>query len=403
MSMKKGIIFPIQIIFVCLIFASLIYQHEAILLTTAGQGQEQSTTESDNITQSGVPGTPHTDEHRIQQPVRPRIFDTVLLNDELELLEIRMNELDKVVDVFVVIESEQTFQRGFKPLHFQQASRDKAFARFIDRVLHIVVPNITEAEEARNRRIGGDGPWAIESYLRNKGVQMALQTFQPSPGDWVLHSDVDEIPRASALAEIKASSSSLEEENDTHTQAQTRVLDCSFYYYSFEFKRAESRKGPVLAQFQLAPTGVDPNSDEPVELNNRGTRVFNKPLWEDWPNVGIRLRGLAYQDRGPNLVEDGCWHCSWCFSNISLVRSKAASYAHSEHNTDTYMNNTWIIKHVRQGKDLFDRNEIYNYGGPPIDVPKFIADHLDRFAYLTHRYKVPNAGFLDVPEESIHF
>ncbi|KAF9157783.1 hypothetical protein DFQ26_008329 [Actinomortierella ambigua] len=329
MSMKKGIAFPIQIIFVCLIFASLIYQHDAILLTTAGQEQEQSTTESDNITQSDVPGTPHTDEPRIQQPVGPRIFDTVLLNDELELLEIRMNELYKVVDVFVVIESEQTFQRGFKPLHFQQASRDKAFARFMDRVLHIVVPNITEAEEARNRRIGGDGPWAIESYLRNKGVQMALQTFQPSPGDWVLHSDVDEIPRASALAEIKASSpssssssSSLEEENDTHTQAQTRVLDCAFYYYSFEFKRAEPRKGPVLAQFQLAPTGVDPNSDEP---------------------------------------------------------------------------------HVRQGKDLFDRNEIYNYGGPPIDVPKFITDHLDRFAYLTHRYKVPNAGFLDVPEESIHF
>ncbi|KAK3815814.1 MAG: glycosyl transferase [Linnemannia gamsii] len=364
-------------------------------------GQAHSTTDNDKVPQSDVPRIPHTDLPRIPQSVGPRIFDTVLLNDELEWLEIRMNELDKVVDVFVVIESEQTFQRGYKPLYFQQASRDKTFARFMDRVLHIVVPNITEAEEARNLKIGGDGPWAIEAYLRNKGVQMALQTFQPSPGDWVLHSDVDEIPRASALAKIKASSSSPEDENNP--LLQTRVLDCNFFYYSFEFKHAESRKGPVLAQFQLAPAGVDPNSDEPIELDYRDTRVLNKPLWEDWPNVGIRLRGHSYKDNGPNLVEDACWHCSWCFSNISYVYSKAASYAHAEHNAAVYMNNTWIIKHFRQGKDLFDRNEIYNYGGKPINVPKFIVDHPDRFAYLTNRYKVPNAGFLDVPENSVHF
>ncbi|KAG0367159.1 hypothetical protein BGX24_003348 [Mortierella sp. AD032] len=350
-------------------------------------GQAHSTTDNDKVPQSDVPRIPHTDLPRIPQSVGPRIFDTVLLNDELEWLEIRMNELDKVVDVFVVIESEQTFQRGYKPLYFQQASREKTFARFMDRVLYIVVPNITEAEEARNLKIGGNGSWAIEAYLRNKGVQMALQTFQPSPGDWVLHSDVDEIPRASALAKIKASSSSPEDENNPLLQT----------------RHAESRKGPVLAQFQLAPAGVDPNSDEPIELDYRDMRVLNKPLWEDWPNVGIRLRGYSYKDNGPNLVEDACWHCSWCFSNISYVYSKAASYAHAEHSAAVYMNNTWIIKHFRQGKDLFDRNEIYNYDGKPINVPKFIVDHPDRFAYLTNRYKVPNAGFLDVPENSVHF
>ncbi|KAG0269057.1 hypothetical protein DFQ27_004989 [Actinomortierella ambigua] len=209
----------------------------------------------------------------------------------------------------------------------------------MDRVLHIVVPNITEAEEARNKRIGGDGPWAIESYLRNKGVQMALQSFQPSPGDWIMHSDIDELPRASTLAEIKASSpsaSSSSPEKGNNTELQTRVIHCEVFYYSFEFKRAEPLKGPVLVQFQPAATGVDPNSDEPVELNDKGLRVFNKPLWEDWPN---------------------------------------------------------------QGKDLFLRNEKYSYVGPPIDVPKFVTDHPDRFAYLTHRYKVPNASFLDVPED----
>ncbi|KAF9969569.1 hypothetical protein BGZ73_008041 [Actinomortierella ambigua] len=348
-----------------------------------------------------MPREPSTEVPPIVQPSQPRIFDTVLLNDELEWLEIRMNELDKVVDVFVVIESEQTFQRGYKPLYFQQATRSKTFSRFMDRVLHIVVPNITEAEEDRNRKIGGDGPWAIETYLRNKGVQMALQTFRPTPGDWVLHSDVDEIPRASALAKIKASSSPLEKENDT--QLQIRVLDCGLFYYSYEFKRAESRKGPVLAQFQIAPTDVDPNSDEPIQLNNKGLRVLNKPLWEDWPNVGIRLRGYSYQDTGPNTVTDACWHCSWCFSKISSVYNKAASYSHSEHNTAAYMNNTWIIRHVREGKDLFDRSDIYNYQGPPTDVPKYVADNPDRFTYLTSRYKAPNAGFLDVPLDSVHF
>lgn len=47
------------------------------------------------------------------------VWDCVLLNDELDLLEFRPGELDGVVDRFVVVEAAQTFTGPVKPLHFQ--------------------------------------------------------------------------------------------------------------------------------------------------------------------------------------------------------------------------------------------------------------------------------------------
>ncbi|KAG0255303.1 hypothetical protein DFQ27_006315 [Actinomortierella ambigua] len=364
----------ILIVLGCFIFATVIYQYH------------QSLSEPRITPHANVIETPSIPVPTKQEVRGPRIFDMVLFSTELEMLEIRMNELESVVDYFVVIESEETFQGHYKPLHFQRASRSEAFARFMPRVLHIVVPNITQAEHDRHHQMGSTGPWIIEDYLRNKGIRTALETLRPSPGDWIIHSDMDEIPRASALAKIKKQKNA----------ASPLVLNCDLYYYSFEFKRDEPRRGPVMAQFQLAPTDVDPSSDEPVVLAQNGIRQFPKPLWEDWPNVGHRLRALVYAPEA-NIIPDACWHCSWCFSTISQVKSKAASYSHTEHNQATYMNNDWIIQHFQQGRDLFDRPETYVYRGPPTDIPQYVADHPEKYAYLTRRYKDPKAAFRDVP------
>ncbi|KAG0240263.1 hypothetical protein BGW41_007102 [Actinomortierella wolfii] len=335
---------------------------------------------------------------------KPRLFDVVLLNSELHWLEIRMNELESVVDTFVIIESEQTFQQHRKPLYFQQALRQPRFARFMDRVLHIVVPNITQTEFERNIHIGGHGPWAVESYLRSKGMQMALETFRPSPGDWVLHSDLDEIPRASTLAKIKLDPNSVVSEHmkmEDKPISQLR-LSCNLFYYSYEYKRPVGHVGPNLARFELAPDDVDPTIDDDITFDKDGRRVFTKPLWEDWSNAGIRLRRLG-GDLSVPMVENACWHCSWCFSNITQVFNKAASYSHTEHNTLEYMNEKWIVEHFRQGKDLFERDgEVYVYE-PPTDIPQYVAEQSARFLYLTHRYQVKNAGFIDVPEHNINY
>ena len=49
-----------------------------------------------------------------------KIFDCFTYFDESELLEIRLNELNKFVDYFVIIESGETHQGGKKNKKYQQ-------------------------------------------------------------------------------------------------------------------------------------------------------------------------------------------------------------------------------------------------------------------------------------------
>ena len=47
-----------------------------------------------------------------------QVFDTFIFNDEVELLEIRLNILDQAVDKFVIVESSTDFFGNPKPFYF---------------------------------------------------------------------------------------------------------------------------------------------------------------------------------------------------------------------------------------------------------------------------------------------
>jgi hypothetical protein len=104
------------------------------------------------------------------------VFDCFLFNDELDILEIRLNTLAPVVDVFVLVESFLTFAGTAKPMHYRLHS--KRFADF--NIRHVSVP----LGDAPNR-------WAREYASRDAAME-ALHDAQPD--DYVMFGDVDEIP-----------------------------------------------------------------------------------------------------------------------------------------------------------------------------------------------------------------
>ena len=63
---------------------------------------------------------------------KPKIYDCFLFFNELELLEIRLNVLNDVVDYFVLVESTKTFTNHDKPLHYQE-NKEK-FKDFNDKI-----------------------------------------------------------------------------------------------------------------------------------------------------------------------------------------------------------------------------------------------------------------------------
>lgn len=112
------------------------------------------------------------------------VYDCFLFCDELDTLEVRLATLDPVVDVFVLVESRQTFARKAKPLHYQKNA--KRYAAWAGKIRHIVA----DIPQAGDR-------WAAERASRDAAMQ-GLSDAQP--GDYVLFGDVDEIPHPDNVA-----------------------------------------------------------------------------------------------------------------------------------------------------------------------------------------------------------
>lgn len=64
------------------------------------------------------------------------IFDCFTFFNELDLLEIRLNILDKYVDYFVLCESPQTFSGNSKPLYYKE--NKKRFKKWNHKIIHHV-------------------------------------------------------------------------------------------------------------------------------------------------------------------------------------------------------------------------------------------------------------------------
>jgi len=112
------------------------------------------------------------------------IYDCFMLFNELEILELRLSELEETVDRFLVVEAPVTHAGLPKSLTFAE-NRDR-FARWNDRVMRVVVEDMPK----------GPDPWGRERYQRNAIVR-GLQDAAPTDG--VIIFDVDEIPKPSAI------------------------------------------------------------------------------------------------------------------------------------------------------------------------------------------------------------
>jgi beta-1,4-mannosyl-glycoprotein beta-1,4-N-acetylglucosaminyltransferase len=109
------------------------------------------------------------------------IVDAFMFYNELDILELRLEVLDKYVDRFVLVESEVTHVGGPKPLFFTE--NKERFAKWSHKIRHVVMT----AEEAPKET----DPWHRETYQRNC-ILRGLDGIDDN--DVVFISDVDEIP-----------------------------------------------------------------------------------------------------------------------------------------------------------------------------------------------------------------
>ncbi|KAJ7782764.1 glycosyltransferase family 17 protein [Mycena metata] len=120
-----------------------------------------------------------------QGPVK--ILDAILMSTELDLLEIRLNELDPVVDRFFIIESNTTFAGLPKTAVF--AANRSRFSKFNKKINYRLIPGhaLQPGETAFNQEAGTRDQMTklLKSYIAE---------FPPETQTLVIMSDIDEIP-----------------------------------------------------------------------------------------------------------------------------------------------------------------------------------------------------------------
>lgn len=126
---------------------------------------------------------------------KPVIVDCVIFRDELDLLELRCEELGDVVDYFVVVESVRTWSGSEKPLIL--AKHMERFAPWVSKIIYYVDSSIPEraTEDTVEARM------VLESHQRDC-IARALKTLDLKSDDIIMISDVDELPRREYVKEL---------------------------------------------------------------------------------------------------------------------------------------------------------------------------------------------------------
>jgi beta-1,4-mannosyl-glycoprotein beta-1,4-N-acetylglucosaminyltransferase len=261
-----------------------------------------------------------------------KVYDCFNFFNEIDLLEIRLNELDDVVDYFVIVESEKTHQNNPKPLYYQEISNNEKFIKFKDKIINIVV----KGDKFR------DDTWYNEKYQFNSILDGLISAEDE---DIIILGAADEIPRNSVIKSIKE-----------NYNGDMYVLLLNFYYFYLDTK-----------------------------YNHNGRIDWNGNLLIKKKNINVELYEiLKVRQYHQNIIPNGGWHFSF-MGNAKHAITKINSYAHNEfkHINEDAMNT--LLEDLR---DPLGRDGFTNFFGyePIENLPFYVQNNLELFKKNLHQF-----------------
>ncbi len=257
---------------------------------------------------------------------KQKVFDCFAFYNELDLLDLRLHELAPVVDHFVIAEASRTFTGKDKPLFFHE-NRER-FSAFRDKIIHVVVDDFPATTSS----------WVREIHQRDcvrRGLSQAAAT------DILLLSDVDEVPRATALAQLR-------DRPPARNEVVCFELDWHVYYLNVRLKEKWARLGP-----RAIPVG------SLVSINGlRGVYAPAATFARDavrWLKASKRMRTLVRR----RVIPDAGWHLSW-LGGVEAVAVKGSSISEHSHVAKGDKTDDWARARIdgllghRQSYDLLE-------------------------------------------------
>ena len=277
-----------------------------------------------------------------------KVFDSFIFFNELELLEMRLNILDDVVDYFVLTESPFTVSGNEKPLYYQE-NKDM-FGKFNDKIIHHIteeIPNdFNHLLEKSKFHVAYKDPDPYGTPMINLPVRFQRALFNrnnsafgiekagATDDDLVITSDADEIVNPLLLQDF-----------EWFNPSNHYVAECRAFYYKLNFLYQEDWMGSRLC------------------------------TWKHLKNTTIDQHRQDHQNA--HKIQDAGWHFSF-LGNAENFKLKLASYEHTENNTDTVTGNA--EQKIESGLDPLGRGQTYK--AVPIDdsYPDYITTNQEKYA-----------------------
>lgn len=288
--------------------------------------------------------------------------------NELDILEIRLGELDDVVDVHVIAEANVTFKGDAKPMHLRD--HWDRFSPWHHKIRYVPV------EDMPGDVLGTPDPlpgwdltavnsdrWARENHQR-QALARGLLFDGPEPFDLVLLSDVDEIPFPSAFDSARALL------NNQHERVVCPPLALHMYHLDWRWLMPAY----VIARFCTGSTML---THGPQGIRN-------------WTQNGHELTRFGPAGRGPGLG----WHLSY-LGGVKAIQYKLAQAAHHEVDRPPFNTAEWIAECLETGRDLFDRQRPL-VEVPWSELPAYIQRHPARYRHLFSEAELPTYSEADL-------
>jgi len=254
-------------------------------------------------------------------------YDCFSFFNELDLLEIRLNTLDKVVNKFILAESTLTHTGNPKPLYY--AKNKDRFTKFNDRIIHVIVDDFPKMPDDMPVR---QKAWTRENWQRNAIVRGLPKDIKD--GDILLISDLDEIPSPEYVRKVAS-----------NPVGVTR-LDLKAYCFFINLR----------------------NISYPIWSN--GTRILTWRTFNDqktYANSGYSECCIESVNQGPSatrvrflkpdkILKPAGWHFSY-LGGVEAIQRKMKSIAHTEFDTDKRTSLDYIKNTLAKGKSLFNSYE----------------------------------------------
>lgn len=261
-----------------------------------------------------------------------KVYDCFQFFNELDLLEIRLNELNTEVDYFVIVEAELSHQLKPKPLYFLE--NKERYSKFLDKIIHVVVPAKDFYTEEKEQYT-----FYNDILQRNRILEGIIDA---KDDDLIVISDLDEIVSESALNKVKIIFS---------YDQQPLIFEQPLYYW-FLNTRANG--------YMWTNAGICTKKT----LNSLGTQSFKD---------NIKCKQFK-------TIKNGGWHFSYV-GTPDKAKIKLDNYAHKEfsHLTENQ------LKTFRENlSDPLGRtNEGINLVVDPINtMPVYVQNNIEKFKDL---------------------